>query len=300
MRRSYDYDKATDTVVAGVTDPAESLCWSWYNPRNFGDWIGPYLFEAITGKVPKHCPHRPPSGQPYFLSVGSIMQFITQPDRAIVWGTGIISRSEKFQRPRAVHAVRGPRTRDRLVELGHECPKIFGDPAILLPLYFKPQRGRNARGGAVVPHFVDYGRVRSIAEPGVQVIDVTQSVEDVIEDIASHEFILSSSLHGLIVAHAYRVPAVWMASGTPLMGDAIKFLDYYASMDCEARCHEVLEFNATTLHRFSRHATCPDSSALQGGLLKACPFHPQSSPSQSFDRNRTAVLGPSAETYRIH
>jgi hypothetical protein len=49
----------------------------------------------------------------------------------------------------------------------------------------------------------------------------------VVEAITACHAILSSSLHGLIVAEAYGVPAAWMTITDKVKGGGFKFCDYY-------------------------------------------------------------------------
>lgn len=126
-----------------------NLLWSWYEPRNFGDWIGPYLFAKMTGRLPLHCKPRP--GQRSLAQstagVGSILRHIQVADRVTVWGSGIISCGDQFARPREVLAVRGPRTRARLAELGYPLADVFGDPGLLMPLFYTPRAAGSGKAG---------------------------------------------------------------------------------------------------------------------------------------------------------
>ena len=72
------------------------------------------------------------------------------------------------------------------------------------------------------------GRWRDSAQ--LQLIDIQDPIETVIDRIASCDCIASSSLHGLIVSHAYGVPAVWIKFRDLPSGDDVKFHDYYLSL----------------------------------------------------------------------
>ena len=91
-----------------------NLFWSWYWPYNFGDWIGPYLFEKLTGRTAVHCDPLRTWPTTMVFAAGSIMRKIASDDSVIVWGSGVISRRDEFARPRRILAVRGPKT---LIEL---------------------------------------------------------------------------------------------------------------------------------------------------------------------------------------
>src|SRR5690606_38035726 len=105
---------------------------------------------------------------------------------------------------------RGPQTRKLLLELGYDCPEIYGDPAILLPKYFNPPVIKKYKIG-VIPHYLDLEMAQALFkdQEGVIVIDLmTMDVENVTLQIMSCECAISSSLHGIIVSHAYNIPSV--------------------------------------------------------------------------------------------
>ena len=57
--------------------------------------------------------------------------------------------------------------------------------------------------------------------------------ESGVERVARCRAVVSSSLHGLITAHAYGIPAVPVSFGDRLYGDNVKFLDYALSVGVE-------------------------------------------------------------------
>lgn len=250
-----------------------NLFWSRYEPRNFGDWIGPYLYEAFTGKRPIHCSPLKNARECIF-SAGSILRRITEPDRAIVWGSGIISEADEFARPRNVLAVRGPVSAHRIRAQGYRCPDVYGDPGILLPLVYHPNTRRVTGRIGVIPHYFDFTEIKRITNSDLHIIDVTRPVEDVIDDICTCEKTISSSLHGLIVSHAYRVPTIWITSVNDLIGDGSKFIDYFESIGNSNAKPARLDFSLPreSLLNGLEYPRVPDLKAIQEALMNVCPI----------------------------
>lgn len=67
--------------------PNMGLFWNKYRPKNFGDWIGPYLYNRKT--APRF--QRSSSNVSTIYSTGSIFRHIKDPNSAVVWGSGVIS-----------------------------------------------------------------------------------------------------------------------------------------------------------------------------------------------------------------
>lgn len=253
---------------------SRNLFWSWYEPRNFGDWIGPYLFEAISGQTPFYTPVHTQKNSTCVYSAGSILRKIQYDDTVIVWGSGIISREDTFRRPKEVLSVRGPRTAEHLRRLGFPDSDVYGDPAILMPLFFKPNIEKDPRKIGIIPHFIDLEVVKGRVSDEVKVIDVTDPVETVISQIASCSATVSSSLHGVILSHAYGVPCAWIQSDNSIDGDGTKFQDYFESLGVYSVTCDVIEgeITAEKIRDAAFKAPNPSLEALQGPLLEACPF----------------------------
>lgn len=54
----------------------------------------------------------------------------------------------------------------------------------------------------------------------------------VLHDIARCEYILSSSLHGLVVADALGIPNAWILLSDKVHGNGFKFRDYHSAFNC--------------------------------------------------------------------
>lgn len=257
-----------------------NLFWSFYEPRNFGDWIGPYLFEAYTGRLPMHYVPNLGGRSSAVYSAGSILRNIGRPGTATIWGSGIIHSSDTFPQPKKVLAVRGPRSNTRLAELGYETSDIYGDPGILVPLVYKPSVTKKFRIG-LIPHYDDY-EIMNSAYSGIQdlcVVDVRMDVENVIDQITACEMTLSSSLHGIILSHSYMIPCCWIESWHGLIGDGVKFLDYFeAAKIYHVRAQTLPDITTlATLESMVSDTDMADNAPLQRPLLAACPFGPPNS-----------------------
>jgi len=256
-----------------------NIYWSRYEPKNFGDWINPYLFKKITGTEGIYCPPTMKYPTSTMFGAGSILRHIKTPGTAIIWGSGIISLQDSFERPRQILAVRGPITRRRCLDLGFDCPEVFGDPAILLPDFYQPVGKRRAKYAlGIIPHYFNYELAKDIFSfiDNAKIIDVTQPVEKVIDEINQCNVTLSSSLHGLIVSHAYGVKSTWVEFGEPLIGDGTKFLDYFMAFEPKTQIKAVKidsSFTIEDLISIAEIHEIPKHSELTAGLVSSCPFY---------------------------
>jgi len=248
------------------------IYWSWYKPRNFGDWVTPFLYEAMTKSRPIYCPRHFISRTDCIMGAGSILGHLQIPDKVLVWGTGIIHRKLIFSKPKDVLAVRGPLTRKRMLDLGYYCPEVYGDPAVLLPSFLDMDNCLHTKSYSFgyLPHFVDFKSTKS--SDAYLLINPSQPVQLVARQIASCETIFTSSLHGLIVSHALGVPAVWILSSNKLDGDDTKFYDYLLSVNCFCRPISLGSLDCASLSKNSSKATLPCQEHLVSSLLSSCPW----------------------------
>ena len=218
-----------------------NLFW-WDNKPNFGDAVGPWLSSKITGKNPLNA-RGSDVAVPPIMSVGSILNLIEQ-DGTKVWGTGLMgplsrddaSRLRKFSNV-SVHAVRGKLTRDEVKrKLGWDVPEIYGDPALLLPMFLPVSKASNdTELISIVPHYLHFDYCKELRSDRVDVLDVRDGMERVIRRIASSRVCISTSLHGLIIAQAYGIPWVWVRlNDRQLGGDTFKFHDFFSTLDASA------------------------------------------------------------------
>ena len=196
--------------------------------NNWGDQLNKYLIEKITGKKVvknnfKHFPH--------ILAIGSVLSSASE--KSISWGSGFISSDAKLRTDKLdIRAVRGLLTQDRLVsEFTIKCPSIMGDPAVLLKSFYNPTGIVKCNKVGIIAHYKDKELpvVKALFEKGCVLVDIQNDIEPFIDAVNSCEYILSSSLHGLIAADTYGIPNLWVSFGDNVLGGSYKFMDYYST-----------------------------------------------------------------------
>lgn len=201
-----------------VPNPLPSYWWT--GGHNFGDVLAPVLLAHVSGLSPQLA-HSRRSGK--VVGLGSVLWAARPGDT--VWGTGAQVDRPVDLAGTTILAVRGPRTA-RLIR--GDVPAVYGDPAIMLPHLHQPRPLPRSEVG-LIPHVVDRS-VMTTSDPSVRTIDLaTSDWRAVIDLICSCDVVLSSSLHGVIAAEAYGVPAVWIKASENVVGDGFKFFDYYES-----------------------------------------------------------------------
>lgn len=202
-----------------VVSGSELAVWCFRRPggvTNFGDEIGPEILRRLGYKV-RHVP----IGQAELIPGGSVIEHAAKAagPTAAVWGAGLMHGralpANQASRLRFL-AVRGDLTAAALRLDGH-IPR--GDPGSLVPKFWTRPAVRHKIG--VVRHYAD---PRSFPWADIQ-IDPSDPLDDVLAAIGSCARIASSSLHGLIVAAAYGIPAMRLHAARVAGGD-FKFADH--------------------------------------------------------------------------
>lgn len=211
-----------------------------------------------------------------YSCIGSI---IASADKnTVIWGSGAIENSLKenfcFKK---ILSVRGPLTRKLLVENGYDCPKAYGDPALLISKYYKPDVCVKYKLG-IIPHYVDLDNpiLCSIKESrDVKIINFHEysNWQNVIDQILSCGFIISSSLHGLILCDSYNIPNIWCKFSSKIYGQDFKFRDYLLSVNRENNMipfNYDKDYNISSLLSLQKQYTPPTIDF--NSIVMSCPF----------------------------
>lgn len=211
-----------------MTNKDDIIYASWCLSDNFGDKLAPYLVEKISGKK---CVWSPPESDILkYVLTGSILNW--EMKNAISWGAGVANKDDKLGIEKVV-MTRGQISKYISILGGIQNDIVVGDPALLLPRYYTPKVSKKYRLGIFV-HYIDtdvvsYNLLSQLPDD-VVLIYALGEIEQIIDLVCSCENIISNSLHGLIVADAYRVPSRWVKFSDRILGDGTKYMDYYSSI----------------------------------------------------------------------
>lgn len=203
----------------------------WYScnrrdqKENFGDYLSVPVYQYMLKCFKIDEEQVIPEGQRHLYGIGSILFWGRQD--AVIWGSGLldyppdnVSRAGKFHLD--IRAIRGPETRKILIKEGFFCPEVYGDPAILMPYVYHPDCCDKEYEYSVILHKSDNKKVKN------QIPIMCEDYRQVIDKIVKSKLIISSSLHGIIVAEAYGIPAI-MLSDHRADFNYLKYNDYYYS-----------------------------------------------------------------------
>lgn len=224
----------------------------YWNSENFGDYLNKFLIEKLSGTKTQHkewdtyyknsfrllisALYRSKYSfirkiifkwQTTYICIGSIISWSNKKSK--IWGAGFMNYDETFNGGH-IFAVRGQFTAQKLRDIGVNVPNVFGDPALILPLIIEKKYVTKYKL-AIIPHWKETDFFIEKYSENYKIIDLrTKDIESVVNEIQCCEYVLSTSLHGLIVAHSYNIPALWIKKGY-IDTDGFKFSDYFSSVD---------------------------------------------------------------------
>lgn len=237
----------------------------WYFKHgNAGDIFNIDLFRYLY-----NCEIVCTDSSPKVLSIGSILHRSLKND--VILGAGVKDPSliDKFSVPKNIHVIglRGPLSVDILRNKGFDLSLLnfLGDPGLLIdkiyPDYFSKENEANKI--IFIPHYRERSKYLYKKIKGIEVVDIDCQPKELVKKIRESKFVISSSLHGLIFAHALNRPTAMLY---PTSGENLfKYRDYYASIgkDLPVNIEEV------TLKNISKITDTPisvDKKSIEEGF----------------------------------
>jgi hypothetical protein len=204
----------------------------WGEKYNFGDYLNPLLAKQLFGVS---VAHEPDPLKAEVIGIGSmwdgdvIGEQHKLPEKGVhVWGTGFYGGESSIHEGRLIpHLVRGHHTASRFP--GYDG--AVGDAGLLSSRILEVMPGKKYKTG-ILCHWSERGSaaVASAVErlEDSVLIDVQQHPREVIGQIALCTEVLSSSLHGLVVADSLEVPNLRVRFTDSVGVEEAKFADYYS------------------------------------------------------------------------
>ncbi|MDN3697721.1 polysaccharide pyruvyl transferase family protein [Vibrio cortegadensis] len=203
----------------------------YWSPKWFKENIGDYLNVLISNELLRKrgiSPNKPIKETKMLYGIGSILH--TVDNNSTVWGSGVngMCDTESIRdKTLDIRLVRGKLTRNYLLERGHVCPENFGDPGLLVSQLFPEFSTVTKKHDAVViPNLFDYDLLKSDCNLPI-VLPTVYRWKKFFEELNQAKFVIASSLHGIIMAESYGIPAVYLKLNKSEEID-FKFRDYYS------------------------------------------------------------------------
>lgn len=245
-------------------------------PYNLGDALGPIIVKHLLDEKGIDIDAEIPEKKHLFTVGSCIFGGVSKGNyqNATIWGSGILRKPARLasffqkisRRKLDIRAVRGPLTRQVLLEFGHDCPEVFGDPAILMPLIYQPESTAKKYKKLVIPQFYHEIQFRK-EHPDERMVSMnTDDYKSVIDEIVASEILYTSSLHGIILAEAYGVPAVFFRGLHEVID--FKYRDWYESTGRK----DVKFANSYEEALTMAPPPLPDLQGLVKGLLDCFPY----------------------------
>lgn len=220
--------------------------------KNFGDGVNRKFWQYITQNNINHINNKNNNNDIHYITTGSIMTLAN--NNSIIFGTGFISENgdigggnfrsntnTKHTVPYNTIAVRGPLSRQKMLDFKIKCPSNYGDPLILMPCVYNKQVDIVDNIIGIIPHYIDkdnknYKLLKNNLENGgykVQFIDIEvgDNYEKIIDNINNCKYIISSSLHGVILGIIYKKETIFVEFGDKVVGNTFKFQDFFQSVN---------------------------------------------------------------------
>lgn len=201
----------------------------WRERPNFGDRLSSLLLKRFTGLRS----HWSAPDEAELVLVGSILEHLPLDFAGVIAGTGKLHAGIPLRFPNAkILSVRGRLT---AAELGLKGNVAIGDPALLANELVPLQDKKYDLG--LVPHWTDNQLALDPAFTKYlpHVIQASDDPLAVIAEIGACKKIVSSSLHGIILADAFGIPrrielAPRMLAQPSQEGGLFKWRDYSSSI----------------------------------------------------------------------
>ena len=221
--------------------------WCNLTTKNYGDAVNYIFWKKLTNKNIIF-----DSDKIHYITTGSIMNMANS--KSIIMGAGFISEkgdlggrnfnskiNKKYCEPHKIISVRGPLTRKKLISFDVKCPKNYGDPLIIMPCIYNKSKIIKKDIIGIIPHYVDKNTdnynllYNNLKNNGYDVkyidIQIKDNYEKLLSKINDCKYIISSSLHGVMMGIVYKKQTIYIQFTNKVVGGNFKFNDFFGSLN---------------------------------------------------------------------
>jgi hypothetical protein len=225
---------------------------------NFGDELSRVVLEEATGRTVRWAP----LGSEDVSAIGSnLIPYVRRGGVGLLWGIGmhepILEDHEKTGIGEKALAIRGPDTRDFL---GLAAGTPLGDPG-LIARHLVPSGVNKSGVKLLIAHVSAFAtrenraKIKELVTAGYELALPNLPPREMIRRIAAADFVASSGMHGVILAHAIGTPANLITFSDDTNSRAgFKYFDYHHSVGLEPDLHRWSELVESTSKRSLRIA----------------------------------------------
>ena len=212
----------------------------WRDQKNFGDLLGQLLIKRFCKKDAIWSSAETSE----IIMVGSILEHMPKNYSGVVAGCGKLLEGSKIDLTKAkILSLRGP-----LTAKGIPNVPVLGDPAMIADELVPIPEKKHDLG--LIPHWSDQQLEHNpiFKKYNPRIIRVSDDPLKVITEIGECKKIVSSSLHGIILADAFHIPrrieiAPAMLARPDIEGGLFKWMDYCASIGMQLTIGTTQEAN---------------------------------------------------------
>lgn len=240
---------------------------------NLGDCLNPFIFSLFNVNL---LFEESANANTKLFPIGSLLREVPQNYSGYIWSTGFLYPDRRINPIHKPFAIRGKYS--LMFIDGHNPDNIkLGDGALILDriypkLYLTLNNIKYKYKLGIVFHYVDITENNNLIKdynifnnPDVVFIDsrinmsnIIENTKEIIDLICSCEYIISSSLHGLIICDSYKIKhASFMTTKTQTvlhtLQQSFKFRDYYSVFNMGFDQPDFLLTETTTKEECIKH-----------------------------------------------
>jgi succinoglycan biosynthesis protein ExoV len=194
---------------------------------NFGDDLNLWLWDFLLPGL------RDVHSDVLLVGVGTVLNDVLFPkgQRKLVIGSGYGYGAVPDISDKTLWDIRCVRGEGTAAKLGLPSEMGIVDPAVMVTEMPEFQNLPKIHKKTYIPHWesAEFGMWDTVCEPaGLTYLDPRGEAMSVIRAIAQSEFIVAESMHGAILADAFRVP--WVAVSTSTSINSFKWSDWAGSV----------------------------------------------------------------------